>query len=252
MVTLERPSRLVLWDVDKTLIDIGPVSDEIYREVFESVMGRPLVHVVTRAGRTDPEIAVDTLTRHGIADPGSYLDRVAETLTDAVRTRAAVIRRRGRALPGAEAALEAVAKVPGVVQSVLTGNVRDNAVAKLAMFGLDRYVDFSVGAYGSDNPVRAKLVDIARARATAKYGAVFDDTTTVLGDSPNDIAAARTGGAGIVAIATGLFGTAELEAAMQPAPPGANGVVLTDLTDTAAILRAVLGDTGPVSDRVGP
>jgi phosphoglycolate phosphatase len=37
-----------------------------------------------------------------------------------------------------------------VIQSLLTGNIQPNAVVKTSAFGLDRWLDYEVGAYGSD------------------------------------------------------------------------------------------------------
>jgi phosphoglycolate phosphatase-like HAD superfamily hydrolase len=144
---------------------------------------------------------------------------------------------RGHALPGAEAALKAVALLgPGsAVQSALTGNVRPIAEAKLAAFGLDGYLDLGVGAYGEEHEVRAELVGLARSRASAAYGREFGGPATVLvGDTPLDVAAAAGTGARSVAVATGGSTVAELAAA------GADAV-LPDLTDTAAVLTALTG-----------
>ena len=56
----------------------------------------------------------------------------------------------------------------------------------------------------------------------------------VVGDTPLDIACARAGGAWVVAVATGNFSRAELEV-HQP------DVLLEDLQDTEAVVKAVLG-----------
>ena len=69
---------------------------------------------------------------------------------------------KGHAMPGAADALAALAAIPGVVQSVLTGNVAPNAALKLATFGLDRFINFEAGAYGSDDSDRPALVRLAR------------------------------------------------------------------------------------------
>jgi phosphoglycolate phosphatase-like HAD superfamily hydrolase len=122
-----------------------------------------------------------------------------------------------------------------VVQTVLTGNVPAVARVKLAAFGLDRHLDLEIGAYGPDDHVRANLVRAAQRRASVKHGGVFDrETTVVIGDTPHDVTAAREGGARVVAVASGRFTEPELRAS------GAE-VVLPDLTDTAVVLRAVLG-----------
>src|SRR5262249_50213905 len=137
-----------------------------------------------------------------------------------------------RALPGAAAALDALAAfAPGRdgagragtghgelspgrdgddatdvrgVQSVLTGNVRQMAEIKLGAVGLATNLDLETGAYGESHEVRSELVHLARANAARKYGREFAGTATVLvGDTPLDVAAARATGARAVAVATG-------------------------------------------------
>jgi len=128
--------------------------------------------------------------------------------------------------------------VPGLVQTVLTGNVPAVARVKLAAFGLDRYLDLEAGAYGRDGPVRSDLVRVAQRRAGSRRGAAFGRANTVLvGDTPRDVLAGRAGGARTVAVASGSSSAEELRSA------GAD-VVLAGLEDTAAVLRAVTWD-GP-------
>ena len=122
-----------------------------------------------------------------------------------------------------------------MLQSVLTGNTRPSAEIKLRAFDLDRYLDFDIGAYGTDDDTRANLVNVARQRAEKAHGVNFDaDATVLIGDTPNDVAAARDSGARIIAVATGKDSAADLAAA------GAD-TVLADLTDTTAVLAAIYG-----------
>src|SRR4029450_10398514 len=88
------------------------------------------------AGRTDPEIALAFLVAHEIAEGASHLPAFNEALVTALAAKAAVIRERGRALPGARETLAALGGTDGVVQSLLTGNVQPNALLKLASFEL--------------------------------------------------------------------------------------------------------------------
>jgi phosphoglycolate phosphatase len=163
------------------------------------------------------------------------LGRFAEALAAGCFAKAPALRQRGRALPGAAAALAALDQVPGVVQSVLTGNFKPVAIIKLATFGLDTHIDFEVGAYGSDDSVRANLVEVARRRANGKHQATFSKRTTVLvGDTPSDVEAGHAGGAFVVAVASGRSGMDELRAAKAE-------IVLPDLTDPAALVQAILG-----------
>ena len=231
--------QLVLWDIDGTLVDGAGVGREVFLEAFTALTGRaPDPHVgaaLPLAGRTDPEIALELFARHGIAERDVDLPAFFQALAAAMAAKAPALRARGRALPGAREALAALAGHPEVVQSALTGNVRPNAEVKLATFGLDGYLDFSVGGYGSDHRRRPELVAVARRRARERYG--LDgarDSIVLVGDTPMDVAAAREGGARAVAVASGLYGVEELRRA------GADAV-LPSLEDTAAVVAAVLG-----------
>ena len=101
---------------------------------------------------------------------------------------------------------------------------------KLRAFGLDRFIDFDIGAYGSDHHDREELVPIALAKAEAKHGGPFrPEDTLVIGDTPRDFECAKAGGARCVLVATGGFARDELEGL------GAD-VVLDDLSDTGAVV----------------
>jgi phosphoglycolate phosphatase len=228
-------SVLVLWDVDGTLVESARLGRDAFFAAFESVTGGPPTELVPFAGRTDLEIAHDLLEAAGVDAGEELLDRFEEELVAAMAARAGELSERGRALPGAADALERLAAEPGVIQSLLTGNVERNALVKLAAFGLARHIDFASGAYGSDHRRRGELVNIARRRAAARHGAAIAAADTVLiGDTPLDVAAAREGGARAVGVATGPYDELALSEA------GADAV-LADLSDTEAVVREVLG-----------
>jgi phosphoglycolate phosphatase-like HAD superfamily hydrolase len=124
-----------------------------------------------------------------------------------------------------------------VYQSVLTGNIRPVAEVKLTALGLRDGIDLCIGAYGDDHEDRTELVHVARRRAAGVVGrspSSFSGTATVvIGDTPLDVSAARAAGARAVGVATGSYSAADLLEA------GAHAV-LPDLTDTSAVLRALL------------
>ena len=270
---------LVLWDIDFTLVNAGGVGTRLYRMVFHDMFGTELPSAADMAGRTDRAIVLDTLARAGIPEPRKHLDQFLAKLAALAPTGHELAVQQSRALPGAAAALDALAAfapgrdgagrggagrggagragrghrgpAPGrdgagdsaadvrVVQSVLTGNVRRMAEIKLSAVGLDANLDLETGAYGDSHEIRSELVHLARGNAARKYGRGFAGTATVLvGDTPLDVAAARVTGARAVAVATG--GTS----ADKLAESGAD-VVLPDLTDTPAVLRAILGGPYP-------
>jgi phosphoglycolate phosphatase-like HAD superfamily hydrolase len=118
---------------------------------------------------------------------------------------------------------------------MLTGNIKANAIIKVAAFGLDRWLDIEAGAYGSDpHEERSDLVAVARRRAAERYS---EPTAAVLvGDTPLDVRAAREAGARSVAVATG-FSDAETLRASEP------DAYLDDFSDTAAAVAAITGAT---------
>jgi phosphoglycolate phosphatase-like HAD superfamily hydrolase len=227
---------LVLWDIDHTLVTIGGVSREIYANAFEEVIGQPLREVANMTGRTERAILAETLALHGVSNPEAQFDDLYAALARAADKLRERMRAAGRRLPGAVEAIAALAKRT-VVQSVVTGNVEPIAITKLEVFDLAERLDFEVGGYGSDGDTRPPLIRRAWQRAQDKYGRTFKpDRVVVIGDTPHDMSAAREVGVRAVGVATGDSTVDELAAAHA-------SVVLSDLTDTTAVIRAVYGAT---------
>lgn len=235
---------LVLWDIDHTLIENDGVSKATYALAAQLLTGHPAPARPVTEGRTDATIMGDLLSSNG-CDPDQYpLRRTWEALTEAGRRNETQLKIRGHALPGAVECLRRLAADPRVIQSTLTGNIEANAHVKLNAFGLDPWIDFSVGAYGVVHE-RPLLVPVAQYRAAARYG--FDphsQATVLIGDTPADVDAALSGGARVLAVATGTYSAAQLRAA------GADAVI-TDLADADRFehhLHKVIG-AGPVGVR---
>lgn len=220
--------RLVLWDIDHTLIATRGVGGLISAEAFERLTGRAPEAMAEVTGKSERVILAETLALHGMPRDAVSFDAYAEALAEGYLRHAAELRERGHALPGAAAALDALAQVPGVVQTAATGNVRRVAETKLQLFGLDRHIDWNVGGYGEDAEDRPDLVRCAlrRAGVPAERAALFGDTVA-------DVEAARVNGVFAVGVATGRTSAGELMAA------GAD-CVLSGLADTAAVVDLVL------------
>lgn len=235
-------NRLVLWNIDLTLVDVAIVTRDAYAEAFRVVTGRPLVKLAPALGRPDSEIVFETLAVNGVVAEDDHLPRFLSALAVAFADRRRRLAKDGRAMPGAKDALKAVARLDGVVQSVLTGTIRGNAVLKLKAFKLDPYVDFDLGGYGEEVYPKATLLQVAQGRARERLGTPFTAANTVvIGDSTRDVRAARIGGAAMIAVASGRSTAAELHEA------GAD-IVLPDLSDAAEVVAAVAALTPP--DRV--
>jgi phosphoglycolate phosphatase len=201
-----------------------------FEEAFRTVVGRDPAWV-DYAGRTDKEIALVMFAGR----QEEHLPRVLEELAAALELRKEAMRADGYAYPGVPEVLEALHRRDDVIQSLLTGNIQANAVIKVSAFGLERWFDFEVGAYGSDpHERRSDLVAVARRRAAEKYG---EPTGAVLvGDTPLDVLAAKEAGARAVAVAGGF---ADYEALRGS---GADAF-LEDLVDTDAAVAAITGAT---------
>jgi phosphoglycolate phosphatase-like HAD superfamily hydrolase len=218
-------------------VDSARTGLDAFIDAFAALEGEVPHDFPSFAGRTDLEIAHSLFEVNGIEPTDDLVARFEQQLHRAMRALAADLRERGSAMPGALRAVERLAVEKGVVQSLLTGNIAPNARIKLEPFGFLPHLDFEVGAYGSDHRVRGELVAIARGRAEEKHGRpVHPHQVVLVGDTPLDIAAAHQGGARAVGVATGPFGRQELEAA------GADDV-LTDLSDTPRVLKALLAPT---------
>jgi phosphoglycolate phosphatase len=231
--------RLVLWNIDLTLLDVGRVSRDAYADAFRRVTGRSLAALPQLAGRSDTEIFFESLYLNDVptgedevAD-AELLARYCWELEAAFALRQDELLQQGRLLPGALDAVTAAASLPGIVQTVLTGTIKPNAVAKLRAFGLDRIFDLEIGGYGSDAYPRGSLLLLVKGQAAAKYAAPASDQPAVyIADAVRDVEAADIGGARCIAVATGRSTVPELREA------GAD-LVLTDLSDTNQVIAAI-------------
>jgi phosphoglycolate phosphatase len=230
---------LVLWNIDLTLLDVARVTRAAYADAFREVTGRQLVQLPQMAGRTESEIFFEALALNTAPSPAAdpageeLLGRFDGQLAEAFRARRGLLTEQGRLLPGTREAVAEVGRLPGVVQSVLTGGIKPNAIEKLRAFGIDGYFDTGIGGYGSEVYPKGAMLLRARSRAAEKYGGEFSESATVyIADSARDVEAARFGGARSVAVATGRSSAAKLRDA------GADAV-LPDLTDIRALILAV-------------
>ena len=220
---------LVLWDIDGTLVDSAGHGRHAFEEAFADVVGG-VPEWVEYAGRTDHQIALSML-----GGSNEHVPAVLEQLVERLAVRRELIAAEGRVYQGVRETLAALHEADGVINSLLTGNLEANAAVKVGAFGLERWLDFESGAYGSDpHERRSDLVAVARRRAAARHGEPTD--AVLVGDTPLDVAAAREAGARAVAVATGF---ADLDA-LRASEPDA---LLQDLSDTEAAIRAITGAT---------
>ncbi|MBA3298101.1 MAG: haloacid dehalogenase-like hydrolase [Acidobacteria bacterium] len=225
--------KLVLFDIDGTLVLTGGAGLRAMNRALEEVLGHPDgLDGIQLAGRTDWAILADAVGKVGRA----LDDPLLAALRDGyVRNLAAEIDRPGRGvkavMPGIRDLLDALAARDDVFVALLTGNFEAGARIKLEHFDLWRY--FSCGAFGGDAADRNALVPFAVARARAcGLPDIAPSHVIVVGDTPHDVACAKAAGAVPVAVATGGYSVDQLRES------GAD-IVFNDLGDTAAFLDLV-------------
>lgn len=222
--------RLVMWDIDYTLLRGGAAPIRAWKTAFTEVTGVPWRDTPNFGGRTDTDICSEVFAVHGVTDctHERFFARYAELVTE-IRHELAV---QGQLMPGVRQVLAHLGDDPRVVQTLVTGNIPEVAALKVAAFGLSGSFDAEVGGYGTDDSARATLVRRSLERAREKYGEDF--RPVVIGDTVHDVTAALANGAVAIGVATGSTPAAELDAA------GAH-VVLPDLSDLESSVKAFTG-----------
>jgi phosphoglycolate phosphatase len=222
---------VILWDIDGTLVRAGGVGRTAFVHAIRDVLGLDAEsHQANLGGKTDPQIALEILTDMGIAEADAQLPELLAGFEKALAALEGDMREKGWILPGVSAVITELARRPGVVQTLVTGNMKANARLKLDTFGLGEGIDMELGAYADDHADRCELVPIAVGRLTAAGIVAAPERIWVVGDTPRDLACAQAGGVRCLLVATGTYTRSELE------DLGADAV-FDDLSDLPAVIE---------------
>lgn len=225
--------KLVLFDVDGTLVLTGGAGMQALNRVIADALGvSGGLDGIPLAGRTDRAIITDVLARHHRHDllDDRVLQRFCADYFRYLEEEMARDLPGKRVLPGVGPLLDALAVRPDVELALLTGNLEEGARLKLAYFDLWRH--FPWGAFGGDDVDRNALLPVALARARERGFEPRPEDVFVVGDTPHDVACARSGGARAIAVATGPYPVEALTAT------GAD-LVLPDLSDARPVLELI-------------
>jgi phosphoglycolate phosphatase len=204
--------KLVLFDIDGTLIDTGGAGARSWTWAFEHAFERPGVDIgkYSSAGMTDPVVARKTFTEALGREPsGEELARLMSAYLSVLPDYVAASEGY-RVLPGVAELLPKLSKA-NVLLGVTTGALEAGAHAKLGRARLNHY--FLVGGYGSDSENRVRLTQTAVERAERLLGRSLQPReVAVVGDTPLDISAAQGAGVVSIGVASGRYGVEELRA----------------------------------------
>lgn len=226
--------KLILFDIDGTLILTGGVAARLMAEAVAEQVGMPVQwNIRDFVGNTDRNIIYTLLNRSGAQETimeettnrsiEKYLQRLQQELKkDEVVT----------ILPGVKQLLAVLKSDSRFALGLLTGNVLRGAQIKLAKENLFSY--FPVGAFGDDALKREQLPSFAIQRAEKYYGYFFDKKDIwIVGDSVNDIKCAQSNHLKSLAVASGHVKEEEL-AEYHPS------ALVKDLSETENVIEILL------------
>lgn len=201
---------LYLFDIDGTLVDTGGAGMTALKEATREVFGDegPALDL---AGSTDLGLVANIHAHFEVEPTPERIDAYFEFYLLRLEWNLSQGGFPGRVFDGVTELLTGLSGRSGTTVGLLTGNIAGGAAAKMRHFGLSSH--FAFGAYGCDHADRNLLGPVALERAFAHSGRRFTaEDTWVIGDTPKDIACARAMGARCLAVATGQFSAAQLEA----------------------------------------
>jgi phosphoglycolate phosphatase-like HAD superfamily hydrolase len=195
--------RLVLFDIDGTLIDSGGAGTRSLNLAFEETFSvREAFEGIHMAGKTDIQILREGLVLHGMDSCDRHIEVLCASYVSHLGDE---IENPGRHLkPGIMEAIEAFHNMDDIYLGLLTGNIEKGARIKLGPFGLNRY--FPIGAFGDDHEDRNMLLPVAVKRFSECYGKeIGRSECIVIGDTPRDVDCAKVHGAFSIVVATGPY-----------------------------------------------
>lgn len=218
--------KLVLFDIDGTLVRTGGAGIEAFRKVFIAEFNATDgFEKLKFAGRTDTGLVREFFEYHKIPLTPDNTERFFEHyvfLLDHILSHGAP-----RPCNGVLAFITALKALPNPpMLGLLTGNIRLGAEIKLRHCGL--WHIFETGAFADDSEDRDQIAAAARDRGSRLLGRKLNgQEILVIGDTPHDIRCGRFIGARVLAVATG---GATLEELKSRAPDWA----VEDLTRVTA------------------
>lgn len=217
--------KLVLFDIDGTLLDAQKAGADSFLRFFEDVFGAHEEPPNIRfAGNTDLNIVQQLVAERGEPMCEDRLSRFFEGLPGILEEELQA--RKPLIIPGCADLIHRLNESPHHLLGLVTGNIEGCARVKLNSVDLDPFFPF--GGFGCDHPDRNEMAKLAVRRAE-EYIPAGDELEQcyLVGDTPHDMEAAREVSACAIGMATGHYSEDGLRTA------GADAV-FPDYTDQTA------------------
>ena len=227
--------KLVLFDIDGTLLSSEGMGRASMQRALDAVFGSPGSPAYRYDGKTDRQIVREVMRLEGHSDEhiDSQMDKLMEIYLEGLRAGAKSGKFSVQPLTGVPEILDALEARDDVVLGLLTGNIEPGARIKLSAAGIDPD-RFRANAFGSDHEHRPELPAVAQRRAGEVLGlSIAGDRLVVIGDTPADIACGRSLGARSIGVASGHYTVEQL---LEHSPYAA----LPSLVDTQLALEAIM------------
>ncbi len=199
-----RRNKLVLFDIDHTLLDVGESHKQAFRDAFKEVYALESYQERRYDGFTDLQILLDVIARNKLQHDER---KIAALIESAVKHFRKKDLSHARLLDGVTESLDRLRK--HAILGLVTGNIREIAFMKLKHLGIDGY--FLIGGFGEKSARRADLVEQAVKDAEKRFGHISKSDVFIIGDTAHDITAAQLAGVKAIAVATGKYRAEELQ-----------------------------------------
>ena len=200
--------RLVLFDIDGTLILTGGAGMKAFTEAFAEAFDLPnATESMEFAGRTDRGLAYEVFRANQIEPTQANFERFTEVYTQQLAKHLPADNT--QPLPGVVELLDAIeARATPPMLGLLTGNLPLGAELKLTHYHL--WHRFEFGAFGDTTEERNEIAQSAFENAQGQFPNLSPSEILIIGDTPADIHCAQSIGARVLAVATGSYTEAQL------------------------------------------
>ncbi|MEI6638685.1 MAG: hydrolase [Chlorobium sp.] len=203
--------KLVLFDIDGTLLNMGAINRNVLVDALREVYGTPgSANTCNFAGKMDSNIIYETMQSAGLSNA-----EIADKFEQAKKIYIEMFRARAKEsdvvlTEGIRELLEELSSHAELLLGLLTGNFEASGRHKLHLPEINHY--FSFGAFADDGEHRNDLPPVAVGKAYQLTGRHFSEQDIIIiGDTEHDIVCARAVNAKSIAVATGTYSTEELQ-----------------------------------------